>query len=172
MEVIALFSVGLIRIYICVMVFDKEGFIRVVLDFLSASVKNASEIEGCWNEMQQCINNMDRTVQSFAFAQWEQDKVDMEELPLPHPLDLGTGRCSSTIVKPNGCGATIKSRQELLQGKKRKWINISSQQRNMLAKPSPMNDSFYVCTSCYWHESKRLSDNPLRTVPIRTGMSG
>ena len=46
MEVIALFS-GLIRIIrICVgMVFDKEGFIRVVLDFVSASVKNASEIE-------------------------------------------------------------------------------------------------------------------------------
>ena len=73
MEVIALFSVGLIRIY--VMVFDKEGFIRVVLDFLSASVKNASEIEGCWNEMQQCINNMDRTVQSFAFAQWEHIRI-------------------------------------------------------------------------------------------------
>ena len=111
-EVIALFSVGLIRIYICVMVFDKEGFIRVVLDFLSASVKNASEIEGCWNEMQQCINNMDRTVQSFVLARWEQDKVDMEELPLPQPLDLGTGRCSSTIVKADGCGATINRQRE------------------------------------------------------------
>ena len=116
--------------------------------------------------MQQCINNMDRTVQSFVLARWEQDKVDMEELPLPQPLDLGTGRCSSTIVKADGCGATIKSRQELLQGKKRKWSTISSQKRNMLANKSPMNDSFYVCPSCYWHESKRLSEQSSEIVGV------
>ena len=72
------------------MVFDKEGFTRVVLKFLSASVKNVSEIEGCWGEMQRCINNMDHAVQSFAGR--EQNKVDMEELPLPQPLDLGSGK--------------------------------------------------------------------------------
>jgi len=35
--------------------------------------------------------------------------------------------------QPDGCGATIKSRQELLQGKGRKWSNISSQKRNLQA---------------------------------------
>ena len=89
------------------MIFDNEGFTRVVLEFLSASVKNVSEIEGCWCEIQQCINNMDQTVQSF--AQQEQNSVDT--IVNPHnlrPLNLGSGLCGSTIVDPDGCGATIK----------------------------------------------------------------
>ena len=105
------------------MVFNKEGFTRVIQKFLSASVKNASEIEGCWSEMQRCINNMDHVVQSF--ARQEQNKVDMEELP--QPVDVGSGKCSSTITEPGGCGATIKSREEILQlkkNKKKKWSGV------------------------------------------------
>ena len=104
------------------MIFDKEGFISVVLEFLGASVKNVSEIEGCWSEMRRCINNMDHAVQSF--ARREQNKVDMGELPLSQPLNLGTGKCSSTMVKPDGCGATIKSREELLHNGRKKWSSV------------------------------------------------
>ena len=91
------------------MVFDKEGFTRVILQFLSASIKNASEIEEYWSQMQRCISNMDDAIKSF--ARGEQNKVDMGELP--QPLDLGTGKCSPTIVKPGGCGATIMSVEEI-----------------------------------------------------------
>jgi len=104
------------------MVFDTEEFTRVILQFLRASVKNASEIEESWSQMQRCISNMDDAVKSF--ARREQNKVDMGEPP--QPVDLGTGKCSSTIVNPGGCGATIKSVEEIQGDRRKKWADISS----------------------------------------------
>ena len=96
-KVIALFSVRLIRIRIdCGMVFDSEGFTRVVLELLSTSTKNVSEIQSCWCEIRSCINNMEQTVESF--IEQEQNRVDEHQ----QYIYLGSGKCGSTIVNPGG----------------------------------------------------------------------
>ena len=53
--------------------------------------------------------------------------------------------CKLSLVEPFGCGATIKSRDELLCKKKGKWANVSSKKRKMLARPSPFNDDNDDC---------------------------
>eukprot|EP00944_MAST-04C_sp_MAST-4C-sp1_P001212 g1212.t1 len=80
----------------------------------------------------------------------------MEELP--QPVDVGSGKCSSTITEPGGCGATIKSREEILQlkkNKKKKWSGVK-QGKNMLKTPSPIDPKFYICPRCYKQENTRV----------------
>ena len=53
---------GLIRIRIVSMGFDQNLFNGVIIEFLSASVKNVDEIETCWRQMQASIGNMFKVV--------------------------------------------------------------------------------------------------------------
>ena len=117
------------------MVFDNKAFRRVVLEFLGDSVKHTSEIESCWSKIKQCIANMDHTVVSF--AQHEQDRLaNGTNSNRPQPVDLGSGKCSSTMVKSDGCGATIKSREELLCDGNQKWSAISKKKQKLKRKLS------------------------------------
>ena len=142
------------------MVFDTEEFTRVILQFLRASVKNASEIEETWSQMQRCISNMDDAVKSF--TRREQNKVDMGEPP--QPVDLGTGKCSSTIVNPGGCGATIKSVEEIQGDRRKKWADISSSKKRMRSKTSPINADYNICMRCYKLELKQKMRQALHTI--------
>ena len=50
------------------MVVDKEGFTRVIPQFLSASAKSVGEIENCWSEMHQFTASIDQVIQPFALS--------------------------------------------------------------------------------------------------------
>jgi hypothetical protein len=119
------------------MVFEEQAFTRVILDFLRASAKDVEEIQSCWSKMRTCMNNMDETIESYQRERRaEEDMQDRLGTNFrAQYIYLGSGRCGSTFVVPSGCGATIKSRDELLCDKKPKWANVSLKKRKMLARP-------------------------------------
>ena len=133
------------------MVFEEQAFTRVILDFLRASAKDVEEIQSCWSKMRTCMNNMDETIESYQRERRAEEDMQDRLGTNFHAqyIDLGSGRCGSTFVVPSGCGATIKSRDELLCDKKPKWANVSLKKRKMLARPSPFNADNTVCVRCY-----------------------
>lgn len=56
----------------------------------------------------------------------------------PAYIDLGKGKCGSTIDVSTGCGKEIKTKEELQQrknsDKKRKWSNVSSKKQSMRSR--------------------------------------
>jgi len=49
--------------------FDQNRFNGVIIEFLSASVKNVDEIETCWRQMQASIGNMDEVINAYVEMQ-------------------------------------------------------------------------------------------------------
>jgi len=49
--------------------FDQNLFNGVIIEFLSASVKNVDEIETCWIQMQASIGNMDEVINAYVEMQ-------------------------------------------------------------------------------------------------------
>ena len=149
------------------MVFEEQAFTRVILDFLRASAKDVEEIQSCWSKMRTCMNNMDETIESYQRERRAEEDMQDRLGTNFHAqyIDLGSGRCGSTFVVPSGCGATIKSRDELLCDKKEKWANVSSKKKKMLARPSPFNDDNTVCDRCHRQEVR------LKVPVARDGVS-
>ena len=128
------FPIAFIQVAIRISLFP---FIRVV----RSSAKDVKGIQSCWSKMRTCMNNMDETIESYQRERRaEEDMQDRLGTNFrAQYTNLGSGRCGSTFVVPSGCGATIKSRDELLCDKKPKWANVSSKKRKMLARPSQFN---------------------------------
>ena len=85
---------------------------------------------------------------------------DMKErLNRPKYIDCGPGKCGSTLVIQDGCKKAIMPREKLL-GKK-KWVEVSSSKKQMLARPSPLNEDNKICSRCYMKE--RLNVNKIRS---------
>ena len=76
---------------------------------------------------------------------------DMKErLNRPKYIDCGPGKCGSTLVIQDGCKKAIMPREKLL-GKK-KWVEVSSSKKQMLARQSPLNKDNKICNRCYLKE--------------------
>ena len=116
--------------------FEEQAFTRVILEFLASSATDVNGIQSCWSEMRTCLNNMGDAIESYYQRQQRTGK-NMKDCS--QYIDLGSGKCGSTFVVPSGCGATIKSRDELLR--REKWANVSSKKRKMLARPSQFRHS-------------------------------
>ena len=73
-----------------------------------------------------------------------------ERLNRPKYIDCGPGKCGSTLVIQDGCKKAIMPREKLL-GKK-KWVEVSSSKKQMLARQSPLNKDNKICNRCYLKE--------------------
>ena len=95
---------------------------------------------------------------------------DMKErLNRPKYIDCGPGKCGSTLVIQDGCKKAIMPREKLL-GKK-KWVEVSSSKKQMLARQSPLNKDNKICNRCYLKEvllrksSLRATETPSPYLP-------
>ena len=158
--------------------FDQNLFNGVIIEFLSASVKNVDEVETCWRQMQASIGNMDEVINAYALR-WRLHTVDddmKERLNRPKYIDCGPGKCGSTVVIQDGCKNAIVPREELLG--KRKWVELSSSKKQMLVRSSPFNEDNKICNRCYVREvrlknsSLQATETPSRATgtPLRDGV--
>ena len=96
--------------------FDQNRFNGVIIEFLSASVKNVDEIETCWRQMQASIGNMDEVINAYVLH-WRLHTVDddmKERLNRPKYIDCGPGKCGSTVVIKDGCKKAILPREKFI----------------------------------------------------------
>eukprot|EP00944_MAST-04C_sp_MAST-4C-sp1_P014077 g14077.t1 len=72
----------------------------------------------------------------------------------PAYIDLGKGKCGSTIGVSTGCGKEIKTKKELLALAASNKVKVTLSKlptkiRSMRSTPSPFNETNLVCVSCY-----------------------
>ena len=96
------------------MSYDRESFIQSFVSFLP---KNINELESHWNQMRE---DMDQAVQAL---------IQNQKGTQPAYIDLGKGKCGSTIVVSTGCGKEIKTKKELLRSNRFTWSNLSKEKK-------------------------------------------
>ena len=82
------------------MSYDRESFIQSFVSFLP---KNINELESRLNQMRE---DMEQAVQAL---------IQNQKGTRPAYIDLGKGKCGSTIDVSTGCGKEIKTNKELLR---------------------------------------------------------